>query len=196
MVVQIESDVVLRPATRSDCHDIARLFLISSDGLADYIWSHVATPGETLLEAGARRYAREGVAFSYQNCLMAEMDGAIAGMAHTFAMEEDPDGEPETDPILQPYSELEAYGSLYLSGIAVFDTYRNRGVGSKLLQAVEAEARAASLPSVSLVCFERNEAAMRLYDRLGYRDIARRPLVPHPSLHYQDGDAVLMLKTL
>lgn len=189
-------DLVLRPATRDDCADIARLFLISSDGLADYIWSRIAEPGEELFEAGARRYAREGVPFSYENCLMAELDGAVVGMAHMFAMEEDPDAEPETDPVLKPYADLEAYGSLYLSGIAVFDTHRNRGIGGRLLDAVEEKARAASLPSVSLICFERNEAAMRLYERIGYRDIARRPLVPHPSLHYQDGDAVLMLKTL
>ncbi len=29
---------------------------------SEYIWSRVADPGETVIEAGARRYAREGVA--------------------------------------------------------------------------------------------------------------------------------------
>ena len=44
-----------------------------------------------IAEAGARRYAREGVAFSYENCLIAELEGATVGMAHSFAMEEDPE---------------------------------------------------------------------------------------------------------
>ena len=45
---------------------------------------------------------------------------------------------------------------------------------------------------VSLICFERNEGAMQLYRRLGFREIDRRAIVPHPSLHYRDGDALLM----
>ncbi len=79
---------------------------------SEYIWSKAADPGETFIEAGARRYARDGVAFSYENCLIAEQEGATVGMAHSFDMEEDPDAEPESDPVLKPYSELEDYGSL------------------------------------------------------------------------------------
>jgi hypothetical protein len=101
-----------RQAVKEDSPDIARLFLISSDGLAEYIWSKVAEPAETVIETGARRYAREGVAFSYENCLIAEQEDATIGMAHSFDMEEDPDAEPESDPVLKPYSELEDYGSL------------------------------------------------------------------------------------
>ena len=48
--------------------------------------------------------------------------------------------------------------------------------------------------NVSLICFERNEGAMRLYRRLGFSEIDRRPIVPHPSLHYRDGDALLMAR--
>ena len=61
----------LRPARREDCKAIAELFLISSDGLAEYIWSGFAEPGADLTEVGAGRYAREGVPFSYDNCLLA-----------------------------------------------------------------------------------------------------------------------------
>jgi hypothetical protein len=85
-----------RQAVKEDSTDIARLFLVSSDGLAEYIWSKAAEPGETLIEAGARRYAREGVAFSYENCLIAEQEGTVVGMAHSFEEEENPDAEPVT----------------------------------------------------------------------------------------------------
>ncbi len=186
--------VRIRPAVKEDSADIARLFLVSSDGLAEYIWSQVAEPGETIAEAGARRYAREGVAFSYENCLMAEVDGKTAGMAHAYPMEKDPDAEPDGDPILGPYGELEDYGSLYLSGIAVFEPYSNVGAGSTLMGAVDRRARDLSLPRVSLICFERNAGAMRLYRRLGFRELDRRPIVPHPCLHYADGDAVLLAR--
>ncbi len=48
-----------------------------------------AISSATLPSAGARRYSREGVASSYENCLIAEQEGATVGMAHSFDMEED-----------------------------------------------------------------------------------------------------------
>jgi ribosomal protein S18 acetylase RimI-like enzyme len=190
------SEVTIRPGKREDSATIAQLFLISSDGLAEYIWSKIAEPDETALEAGARRYAREGVAFSYQNCLLAEAGGTVVGMAHSFPMDADPAAEPQTDPVLRPYAELEDYGSLYLSGIALFTEHRRRGVGTKLMASVDDQARALDRPRVSLICFERNEGAMRLYRRLGFEELARRPVVPHSLLHHAGGDAVLLARAV
>ena len=185
-------DITLRPARREESTAIARLFLISSDGLAEYIWRRLAAPGDSVAEVGARRYAREGFAFSYENCIIAEQGGRVLGMVHSFPMQEDPDAAPESDPVLRPYSELEDYGSLYISGIALFPEFRGTGVGKRLMDAAAGRARALGLPRLSLICFERNEGAMRLYARLGFKELARRPLVPHPSLHFADGDAVLL----
>ena len=188
------SDVVIRPARRADSAEIAKLFLISSDGLAEYIWSQIERPGLSLIEIGAERYAREGVPFSYENCLVAEESGRILGMLHSFPMEPDPEpAEAAPDPVLRPYGELEDYGSLYISAVALYPNYRNQGLGSRLLGEAVAHARNLGLPRLSLICFERNEGAMRLYRRLGYREVDRRALVPHPMLHYDDGDAVLLV---
>ena len=188
------TDVTIRPARRDDSRTIAELFLISSDGLAAYIWSKVAEPGETTLDAGARRYARDGVAFSYQHCVLADLGGTVAGMAHSFPMDADPAAEPEMDPVLRPYAELEDDGSLYLSGIALFPEHRGRGIGTRLMASVDDRARALGRSRLSLICFERNQGAMRWYRRLGFEELARRPLVPHPLLHYADGDAVLLAR--
>lgn len=186
-----------RPASRNDCAEIAKLFLISSDGLAEYIWSQMDMPGLSLIEIGTQRYAREGIPFSYQNCLVVEQDGKVVGMLHSFPMEPDP-GPPEEnpDPVLRPYGELEDYGSLYISGIAFYPNYRNQGHGTRLLEAAQERARSLGLPRVSLICFERNEAAMRLYRRFGYQETGRRAIVPHPTLHYSDGDAVLLVRAV
>lgn len=190
------TDTRIRPAAREDSTAIAGLFLVSSDGLAEYIWSRITEPGESVAEAGARRYAREGVAFSYENCLIAEQGGETVGMAHSFLMEEDPDAVPESDPVLRPYTQLEEYGSLYLSGLAVVEGVRGAGIGARLMQAVNARANALSLEKISLMVFERNTGAMRFYQRLEFEEIARRPIVPHPSLHYQDGDAILLSRSV
>ncbi len=55
-------EATFRPATTNDSHEIAKLFRIASGGVAEYVWSTLASeyPGLTPLEIGARRYARRG----------------------------------------------------------------------------------------------------------------------------------------
>ena len=186
----------IRRGQPGDAADIARLFLISSDGLAAYIWAQHAQNGEPVEEVGAARYARSGTAFSYENCLLATRDGATVGMIHAFEMPE-PDGagpEPDADPVLAPYAALEDPGSLYISGLAVLPGLRGQGVGGALLDRIEALAQTQGLPRLSLICFERNVQARDFYLRRGFTVTDRRPLVPHPSLHYTDGDALLMVR--
>lgn len=185
--------IVLRPAQRRDSAAIARLFLLSSDGLAAYIWSRLAGADESLEAVGARRYAREGVAFSYENCLVATDAGRrVVGMAHAFPMGRRAPGEIETDPVLAPYAALEEPGSLYLSGLAVEEGLRGCGIGRRLLAATAARAPHLGLARLSLICFEHNRAALALYRNLGFQEMARRPVVPHPTLSVSGGDALLL----
>ena len=132
--------------------------------------------------------------FSYEKCLLAVSGEQVLGMLHSFAMPPRNEGEVEEDPVLRPYAELEDAGSLYVSAVALYPQYRGNGIGTLLLAAADEEARRQELPRVSLICFEMNEGAMRLYRRFGYREIDRRALVPHPCLHYEEGDAVLLAK--
>lgn len=191
------NSINIRPARLADAGDIAKLFMISSDGLAEYIWRQFGGDGRNLIEIGTSRYERENTFFSYQNCWVAERNGVTAGMLHGFVIPEgDDEDEEEQDPVLKPYSELEEPGSFYISGVALFPQNRGRGMGSRLLEEAERQAKRAGAGSLSLICFEKNSGAMRLYKSLGYRDKDRRALVPHPCLHYQEGDAVLMVKSL
>ncbi len=130
----------------------------------------------------------------------AEEDGQVIAMLHSFAMpprDEAANGNGETlDPVLQPYAELEDPGSLYVSAVAVYPEHRGRGLGRELMAQAQARAKALDLPRISLICFEDNETAMQLYRRLGYVEVDRRPVVPHPSLQYSEGDAVLLVRGL
>jgi GNAT superfamily N-acetyltransferase len=187
---------LIRPARAEDAAAIARLFLISSDGLAAYIWGLLAGPGEPLEAVGRRRYARTGVAFSWENALVAEQEGAVVGMAHAFPIGVSDAPSEEPDPVLRPYAELEDPGSLYLAGLAIEAPYRGQGIGAALMDATEAGAAARGFDRVSTICFAMNTGAYRLYERRGYVAKDRRPLVPHPTLRYASGDAVLLVKTL
>jgi ribosomal protein S18 acetylase RimI-like enzyme len=184
----------LRPATKADSRRIAELYRISSDGVADYIWTKLAAPGEDILDVGRRRYEREGTPFSYQNCRMIEQDGRIIGMLVAFPMTVDPEYV-ETDPVLVPYSVLEEDASYYVCGMAVEAAYRGRGIGTELLAEAERACRARGLRKLSLIVFEQNTGAKRLYERSGYVEKLRHPVVAHPLIHYT-GDALLMVKSI
>jgi ribosomal protein S18 acetylase RimI-like enzyme len=49
--------------------------------------------------------------------------------------------------------------------------------------------------NASLIVFEQNGGAARLYRRLGYVETQRERVVPHPLIHHT-GDALLMVKQL
>ena len=188
--------VIIRPAEKSDCRTIASLYSISSDGVADYIWTTMAAPGEDIIDVGERRYARDEGAFSYRNCVVAVFENKVIGMLVAFPMHVDKDAaDEEIDPVLEPYSLLEEDNSHYICGMAFFPPYRGHGLGSRFLALAEAQARELKLPKTSLIVFEQNAGAKWLYDRNGYREVARHPVVPHPLIHFT-GDAVLMVKQL
>lgn len=186
--------IKFRPALKSDCRSIAELYRLSSDGVADYIWTKLAQPGEDILEVGTRRYQREESDFSYLNCTIAELEGVVAGMLVAFPIFVDPEYV-EEDPVLAPYSNLEEDNSYYICGIAFFPEYRGRGLGRKLMGLAEQHAGEKGFSKLSLIVFEENRIAKELYIKLGYREVAQQPIVPHPLIHYR-GDAILMVKAL
>jgi ribosomal protein S18 acetylase RimI-like enzyme len=61
--------------------------------------------------------------------------------------------------------------------VATLPLARGRGLGRRLMQAAEDIARAGGHPRISLIVADANAGARRLYGRLGYRQIASRPMV-------------------
>ena len=183
--------VNFRAAVPADARDIARLFLISSEGTAAYIWSQLAEPGQELLDVGASRYARSGVDFSYENCLIAESEGVVVGMMHSYVMRHDPDAEPVTDPVLAPYADLEIPDTLYISSLALHEGWRGQGLGVQFLDHARQRAEHLGLIGLSLIDYAANTGALRFYERHGFRIVDSCQITPHPMLGVT-GKAYLM----
>ena len=183
-----------RPARKNDCAAIAALHSIASDGVADYVWTQLAEPGEDIVTVGRRRYEREDSAFSYRNCTVVEVESKVVGMLVAFPMHVDPTDE-ESDPVLAPYSKLEEDNTYYVCGVALFPEYRGRGIGTRLMALAEEHARHKGLSKISLIVFEENTGASQLYERAGYCEAKREPVYPHPLIHCT-GDAILMVKDI
>ncbi len=184
----------IRAARRADCRRIAELYRISSDGVADYIWTRLAAPDENILDVGERRYARDDTAFSYRNCRLIELDDTVVGMLSAFPLDVDP-SYVEEDPVLVPYSKLEEDESYYVCGLAIDAPYRGRGLGTRLMDVAQRDAVVRGYEKMSLIVFEENIRAKTFYDGLGYREVDRHPIVPHPLIRHT-GDALLMVKPI
>ncbi len=185
---------LIRPARKDECRRIAELYSAASNGVADYIWSTLAEPGEDFLEVGQRRYERVGTVFSYENCTMVELDDRAIGLLVAFPMEVDADRE-EPDPVMVPYRVLEEDQSYYVCGIAIDAEHRGKGIGTQLMAEAEKSCRELGLKKLSLIVFEQNMDAKRLYERLGYAETRRYPVVPHPLIRSK-GYALLMVKDI
>ena len=185
-----------RPARKEDCRTIAMLFSLSSDGVSDYIWSQMTGEGGDIIDIGQKRYENEDSVFSYKSCMIAEVNGEIAGMLIAFPMFVDPEKNySDTDPVLVPYEKLEEDNSYYICGVALFERFRGKGIGTEFMNIAEEKAKESGFGKLSLIVFEQNEGAKTLYERLGYAEVAREPVVPHPLIHYT-GDAILMVKKI
>jgi len=192
-VAGVATPVRLLRARQDDCKALANMFRMSTGGLADYIWRQSAQPDQCPLDVGARRYARASGAFSYANCMVAEMDGDLVGMVHAHPMGKTPaDRVRETDPVLRPFQVLEHPDSFHIAGLAVVPFARCLGIGSFLLRAAGWWAGVRGLRRLSLVCLERNEGAMAFYQRAGLREVRRHPVQFHPMVDHSGGDAVLL----
>lgn len=189
---------IYRAAVKGDAPEIAALFRISSDGVAEYVWSGMSSeyPGLSPIEIGAARYSSKDGNFSYRNCVVAERDGEVVGLLCTFPIPDRSEASSEpsepSDPVMEPYERLEAPGSLYICSLALFDGHRGAGIGTEMLSLARSEARDRGFDILSLLVFEENEGAVRLYEREGFRVAGRAAVVPHEKIHHTS-DVLLMV---
>lgn len=192
----------VRAATRDDAPFLARMIDIAGDGIPTWLWAQSAEPGEEPLDVGTARACREAGGFSYRNALVAERGGVPTGMMLGYRIEAPTDAdraEVATLPApVRPFVELEheAPGTFYINALAVCAAARGEGIGTRLLQAAEGQARSAGIGTMSIQVFSQNLDAVRLYTRLGYRTVTSRPVLDHPCPPFYDEDVLLMTKPL
>ncbi|MDQ2076768.1 GNAT family N-acetyltransferase [Marinimicrobium sp. ABcell2] len=192
-------ECILRKAEVNDCRALAELMNIAGEGLPAFLWRATAEPGEDLLDVGARRVAQTEGAFNYKNAYVSTSSGVITGMVLCYRLP-DPyvvSSISDIPDVVQPLVELEslAPGAWYVNGIATVSSCRGQGLGQKLMALAEQLAIEAQATTVCLIVAEENIQARRLYEKLHYQVIARRPVVPFPDCPHM-GDWLLMEKTL
>ena len=179
-----------RDARRDDARALAQLIEIAGEGIPTFLWSQQARDGQTPLDVGTERAAREDANFSYRNAVVAHLDGRIAGMLLAYRLPPPSAKEraelPQIPALLRPLVELEYQvpETFYVNALAVFAAYRGAGIGASLLTIAQARARASGCDRLSVQVFAENEGARRLYQRCGYSVVDRRPIIAHACYPY------------
>lgn len=133
--------------------------------------------------------------YSYQHTLVAEEDGKVVGIAVSYPAE----AEAHIDDALATllplvglpvntrfFNDREAWPhEWYLDTLAVLPGYQNRGIGTRLLAAVNQLASQHNYHLVSLNVDQQNPNAQRLYERVGYHKVGELPIGTHYYNHMQ-----------
>jgi len=191
--------LILSPATIEHAPALACLINLAGEGIPAYLWSALTEGGESAMDVGARRAAREEGSFSYRNAMICTENGILAGMILAYRQADlyDSGDISECPAIVRPLVELEsrAPGSWYINAIATFETHRGKGVATRLLLDTEQRARASACAAMSLIVASGNTDAKRLYASLGFTIRDARPIIPWPGCTH-DGDWLLMIRDL
>jgi ribosomal protein S18 acetylase RimI-like enzyme len=190
---------IFRPARKSDAAALAVLVDIAGEGMPAYMWSTLKAPGQSVLEFGRERAAREEGGFSYKNAVVAEIGGDVAATLVGYRLDDPYDLGvlAETPEIVRPLVRLEARvpGSWYVNVLATFPEFRRRGIGARLLAIAEEKGMEQGASSLSVVVASWNQDAARLYRRAAYSALASEPAILFPGCPH-DGDWVLMVRPL
>jgi ribosomal protein S18 acetylase RimI-like enzyme len=135
-----------------------------------YLHRQVSYPlpaeGENRFLERLQHFFREaGNRFSYQLIQVAEQRSEVVGLVLSFGGRE----EERLNAAIGWQLEREAQeDEWYVDALAVFTDWGRRGIGTRLLQAAEQQARHHRYPKIALNVARENERALSLYQRLQY----------------------------
>lgn len=183
-----ENKIVTRPATVDDSLIIARVIAMAigdESGLRSYC-------GEEYIAVLNEIARAEGTQYSYQNAIIAEYDGVIAGAIIGYdgaQLSELRDGtlsiiEEFTGRIPDIVDETEE-GEYYLDSVAVLPRFRGLGVGTALITAFVEHAFTNGAERVGLIVDKENPYAEKLYTSQGFVAIGERMFFNHEMRHLQ-----------
>jgi ribosomal protein S18 acetylase RimI-like enzyme len=167
----------MRHATPLDGAALAELVNFAGEGLPHHFWRSIAGPGEDPWAVGAARQAQQ--AESGNVVVVEEGLRVVAAMMGYPLRSALPAPPADLPAVAEPLVALERRvpDTWYLNVLAAFPQARGRGIGSRLVRLAEESAAAEDLKGVSIIVADGNLGALRLYERLGYVEIDRAPMV-------------------
>ncbi len=160
----MRDSIQIRPAQPGDA-EVAAVLLYSA-----YTHTHVTYPlSEEQASGWIERlqdfFRQDGNRFSYQNIQVAEQSSEVVGLVLSFGGRD----EARLNAAVGSWLEREAVDDeWYVDALAVFKNRGRKGVGTRLLQAAERQARQHHYPKIALNVARGNKQALDLYTHLHY----------------------------
>ena len=180
-------NVSVRKGKPEDAHHFSELVTLTSPAIFPIVF------GATVKKTMKKIFPHRRHYYSFDRSFFAEVDGKIVGMAQLHKL---PTRKGETvrmSLLLLKYLKWrlpsKAFNLLkfdrlikfvarkdcYLSNVAVYPEFRSYGVGTKLLEAIEAEVKSIGKRKIVLHAETHNTRAINLYERLGYKIESKSP---------------------
>jgi ribosomal protein S18 acetylase RimI-like enzyme len=176
--------IQIRPARPVDA-EVAAVLLFSA-----YAHTHVTYPLREEHESGfierlQHFFRRDGNRFSYQYIQVAEQSSEVVGLVLSFGGRD----EARLNAAVGSWLEREAQDNeWYIDALAVLKNWGRKGIGTRLVQSAERQARQHHYPKIALHVAQGNTQALDLYVHLHY-------VVTQQTFLYQRPH-VRMVKTL
>ena len=160
----MRDSIQIRPAQPVDA-EVTAVLLSSA-----YMHTHVTYPlreehESGLIERLEHFFRQDGNRFSYQNIQVAEQSSEVVGLVLSFGGRE----EARLNAAVGSWLEREAQDDeWYVDALAVFSNWGLKGIGTRLLQTAERQARQHHYPKIALHVAQGNKEALDLYAHLHY----------------------------
>lgn len=160
----MRESIQIRPAQPADA-EVAAVLLYSA-----YTHTHVTYPLGEEHESGwierlEHYFRQEGNRFSHQNAQVAVHNSEVVGLVLSFGGRD----EARLNAAVGNWLEREAADDeWYVDALAVLNNWRHKGIGTRLLQTAEQQARQHHYPKIALHVAQNNKSALDLYMRLHY----------------------------
>jgi ribosomal protein S18 acetylase RimI-like enzyme len=168
--------IQIRPAQPADV-EVAGTLLYSAYTHTPVTFPLPAPAGGSWIDHLKNYFGREGNRFSYQNIQVAVHQAQVVGLILSFGGRDEARLNAAVGPWLEHEAEDEEW---YVDALAVFQDWSRRGIGTRLLQAVEQQARQHHYARVTLHVAQGNQQALAFYAHLGYAVTGQAVLYQHP----------------
>ena len=180
--------ITIRPAVPEDASFIAKVVctaIASEEGLRSYC-------GEEYEKVITQIAATIGTQYSWENTLIAEVDGKPAGgivaydgaLLHPLRSKTWDIIEQQTGKRPCIADETEA-GECYIDSLAVMPAFRNKGIAKALILALSEKVANMGIDYVGLLVDEDNEKGQALYQSVGFTYINDSEFLGHKMYHLQ-----------
>lgn len=177
----------------ADCRWIAEGIELAAGGITTFLLQDLVA-GKTPVDLMEESLQVTSGADSYNNALIADAEGEMAGMVFSYPASGFGISE-EMRQLLPPERLAHVTGffsqrvedSLFLDSIYVAPPFRGQGVVDELIQGVKQRSRQLKLNGVSLMVLADNTPAQRVYERHGFRKVTVVPLDYHALIPHHGG---------